>query len=445
MNVDAVIIGGGLAGLSAAIKLSLAGADVILYEKNPKLGGRTYSYIDKKTGDVIDNGQHILVGAYHNTLEYLKLIGTDHLLIKQERPRLYFHHHSKGTHAFEIKNLPKPFDITAAMLRTRILSFSDRQKLLCVGLELAKWNKKLEEKLKNLTVEEWLNSLNQSESSKKSFWYPIVISVMNESPQKTSALLFARSLKQTFLGKKNDATVLIPKVGQSELYVNQAEKILLSRKAKIFKNSFVKEIVMNENRAIGITADKEIYSKNIISAVPHNQLKQILPPSVSHMNHFRNLDNFQSSPIISIHLWFDREIMEIDFVGLIDSNLQWVFNRHKIMCETDKPGNYISAVISGAYDYINMTKEELITLAITDLKKIFSNSGDAVLKHAVVIKEKHATFSATNDVEPFRLNSESQIKNLYFAGDWTNTGLPATIEGAVFSGFRCADLITSKS
>lgn len=442
MTADVVIIGGGLSGLAAAVKLTIAGVNVILCEKNYQLGGRTYSYVDKRTGDTVDNGQHILVGAYHNTLEYLKLIGTEHFLNKQPKPRLFFHHPERGTHSFEILNLPKPFDVTAAMLRSRMLSFTDRQKLLKVGLELKNWNKSLEHKLADLTVEQWLNNLNQSDESKKSFWYPIVISIMNELPQTTSALLFARSLKRTFLGKKGDSSVLISTVGQSELYVSEAEKLLLRTKSKVLKGVKIKSILIENGRAVGIQTDFKINSKYVISAVPHYQLNSLLPLVVAHSTPFNRLKLFKSSPIISIHLWFDKEIMDVDFIGLIDKNLQWVFNRRRIMCEKEKSENYISAVISGAYDYINLNKDELILIALKDIKDAFPKARRADLQHAVVIKEKRATFSATNEVEQYRLNCESPITNLLIAGDWTNTGLPATIEGAVMSGFMCAKIVS---
>ncbi len=441
MTADVIVIGGGLSGLAAAIKLSLSGAKVVLLEQKSILGGRTYSFTDPKTGDEVDNGQHILVGAYHNTLKYLDLIGTKHFLKRQNKPRLYFHHPQKGLHTFEISNLPKPFDITAAMLNYKILSFRERNKLLRVGLELKRWNEKLERKLSLLSVESWLDSLNQSEEAKQCFWYPIVISVMNEIPGRASALLFARSLKNTFLAKKSDADVLIPSVGQTKLYVEEAVDLLKKNKAEVITNAKVKSFIVSDGTAVGVDAGKKIKSKYVISSVPYYNVAQLIPKS--YLNHimFNELNLFESSPIVSINLWFDRKVMDIEFVGFINQKLQWVFNRRRIMGDITQPENYISAVISGARDEVKLTKDELVKMAVAELREVFPECRNAQLTNAIVIKEKRATYSATNEVESIRPNPETPIKNFYLAGDWTNTGLPATIEGAIQSGFKCAELI----
>jgi zeta-carotene desaturase len=441
MIPDVIIIGGGLSGLSAAVKLSNLGANVFLYEQNTQLGGRTYSFFDKITGDVVDNGQHLLVGAYHNTIKYLKLIGTDSFLNKQDKPKLNFYHPQHGFATFEIPGLPKPFDLTTAMLKFNALSFRERQKLLKVGLALRKLNNISEQKLLNLTIDEWLISLEQSEEIRRSFWDPIVISVMNELPNRASALLFARSIKKTFFGSKDDAALLTPVIGQTELYVSGAESLLSKNKVKIFNGMMVKNISVVNGSVNGVEVDRKIKSKYVISAVPYFSLNKILPFDVLRIHPFDKLRRFQSVPIISINLWFGREVMDIDFVGLIDKNLQWVFNKHRIMCETSKLGNYVTAVISGAYKYIHLTKNELVDLAVRDLAEVFPKVNSTTLIHSLVIKEKRATFSATNEVESFRPNNKTCIDHLFLAGDWTNTGLPATIEGAVQSGFECAKLI----
>ncbi len=441
MTADVIVIGGGLSGLAAAIKLSLSGAKVVLIEQKTVLGGRTYSFTDPNTGDVVDNGQHILVGAYHNTLKYLDLIGTKHYLKRQTKPHLYFHHPQKGLHTFEISNFPKPFDITAAMLSYKILSFRDRNKLLRVGLELKRWNEQLERKLSLLSVESWLDSLNQSEETKQCFWYPIVISVMNENPNLASALLFARSLKNTFLAKKSDADVLIPTVGQTKLYVEEGVDLLRKNKGEVITNAKVKSIIVSDGTALGVDAGKKIKSKYVISSVPYYNVPQLIPKGYLNNTMSNELNIFESSPIVSINLWFDRKVMDIEFVGLINRNLQWIFNRRRITGDATKPENYISAVISGARDEIHLRKDELVRMAVGELREVFPECRQAHLTNSIVIKEKRATYSATNEVESIRPNPETSIKNFYLAGDWTNTGLPATIEGAIQSGFRCAELI----
>ncbi len=439
---DVIIIGGGLSGLAAAVKLSLKGATVGIYEQAPRLGGRCYSYIDQKTADVVDNGQHVLLGGYHNLLKYLDLIGTRQFLKNEPTLSMIFNHPEKGRGKFEISSLPKPLHLTAGMLRFKLLSFRDRHRLLKVGLQLNEWNATLESKLRAMSVEQWLIDLKQSNEARECLWYPIAVSAMNEIPEKSSALLFARSLKAAFLGKKSDSAILIPTVGQSELYVYEAQKLVEKHYGKIYLNSEIESLEMRENKIDGVIlkGGKVVRAKKVISTVMPQALKKLIPDPVRKEKPFSSLDQFETSPIVSINLWFDREFMDVDYIGLIDGRLQWIFNRRRLMNESNST-SYITSVISAAYKFIDRSKEELVKIALDDLHHVFPNSINAKLVHSVIIKEKRATISATNDVEYYRPSPITPIKNFYLAGDWIDTGLPATIEGAVMSGFGAAEMI----
>ena len=440
MTADVVVIGGGLSGLAAAVRLALDGAHVVLVEQRGKLGGRTYSYLDQTTGDIVENGQHVLVGAYRQTLKYLDLIGTRDLLHSVHRLRLTFHHPKKGFSGFELAALPQPLNIAAGMMKFKLLSFNDRQKMLHVGLQLKSWNGQLESRLAKMNVEEWLDDLGQSEEAKRCFWHPIAISMMNELPNRASALLFARSIKNTFLGKRSDATMLIPTVGQTELYVDGAARLLQRRKAKTLLDSEVESIVIEKDvaAAVKLRNGKLLSAGAVIAAVPHYALGRLLPAKLRRISPFAHISSLPSSPIVSVHLWFDRPIVDDLYVGLIDRHLQWVFNRRRITGEKGKPENYISAVISAAHQYVGMKKHDLVRLSVADLKTAFPAAKSATLLHSVVIKEKRATLSPTNDAECHRPRHVTPVRNFFLAGDWTDTGLPPTIEGAVMSGFACA-------
>lgn len=156
---------------------------------------------------------------------------------------------------------------------------------------------------------------------------------------------------------------------------------------------------------------------------------------------FCYLYKFDSSPIVSLHLWFDKEFMDTDFLGLIDQRVQWIFNRRRLMGGEKKSSSYLSAVISGAYEFVDLQKEQLAQIAIDDLHRVFPQSLNAQMIHSVVIKEKRATFSPLVDIEQYRPSTNTPIQNFYIVGDWTDTGLPATIEGAVMSGFNAASLV----
>jgi zeta-carotene desaturase len=443
--VDVIIIGGGLSGLATAVELSRQGISVALYEQSPKLGGRCYSYPDETTGDIVDNGQHVLIGAYHSTLRYLELIGTRHFLNEVSGMKLPLYHPAKGFSEFRFPRLPRPFDLLVGIMSFSLLPLRDRWAMRNLSSALRAWDKNVELKLSGLTVEQWLTSLGQSDESKKCFWYPIAISIMNEHPRRASALLFARSLRAAFFGSKSDSALLISTVGQTELYVNGAVAFFQTKNANIHTGMEVEHILVEGNNAVGIMLKDgtRVASTCVVSAVPYFALEKILPDKVKEEQTFSRLRRIESSPIVSIHLWFDREFMRMEYCGLIESDLQWIFNRRKITNSDGQPGSYISAVISAAYDYVDRTKEELLALALRDLASVFPESSGATLVHAQVIKEKRATFSPINETESLRPSVKSSVGNFYLAGDWTNTGLPATIEGAVRSGFAVAELIKS--
>jgi len=443
---DVLIIGGGLSGLASAVKLASEGIRVRLVERSVRLGGRCYSYKDNATGDVVDNGQHVLLGAYHNLLHYLDLIQTRHLLMSESKLRLPLYHPEKGFAEFSIKRLPKPFHLTAGLMSFPLLSMTDRRRMIGIGLELQRLDSKTEDRLKNKSVDQWLTDHRQSIAAKKNFWYPIALSVMNELPERASALLFARSLNKAFFGTRFDSAILIPKVGQTELYADGAVDYLRDRHCSVDMNTEVHSLVCEGDRVIGVRlADGSIVKgSSIISAVPFHGVAKLLPHRLRTAEPFKSLARFESSPIISFHLWFESAFTEIDYVGCIDFNLQWIFNRRKIFGEQERLPLYITAVISGAHKYINMQKEDLIWLALKDIQQIFPESRGVRLVHSVIIKERRATFSATPAVEFLRPTSETPLRGFYLAGDWTATGYPATIEGAVLSGFRTADRIMDR-
>ena len=277
----------------------------------------------------------------------------------------------------------------------------------------------------------------------RSFWGPIAVSAMNETAENASALLFARTLRAAFLGTKEDSTILIPSVGQTELYVTGALKLLETHGASVIAATEVVSLEMSGPRAVGVRlkSGKLLRAGSVISSVPHYAVNRLLKAPVRRTEPFRHFSSFSSVPIVSIHLWFGEDFMKTDYLGLIGRRVQWVFNRRRILKDRGGPPGYISAVISGAYEFVDRTKGELVELALEDLGSAFPESRALRVVRSVVIKEKRATFSPRNEVERLRPSAATPIGNFYLAGDWTNTGLPATIEGAVASGFRAAELI----
>lgn len=470
MSHDVIIIGGGVAGLSAAVELAQRGVRVLLLEHRPFLGGRTYSFVDETTGDTVDNGQHLLMGCYHETRRYLRLIGADHLATLQPNLRIDFLHPARGLASLSCPTLPAPFHALVGMLRLRSLSLKDRLMLLRVGLDLFFHSEEKESEIAALSVDEWLTRLGQSELSKKYLWDIIAIGSLNDDPKTVSALLFSRVLRAAFLGTREDSALLVPRVGLSELLVGPAVRFLRAHGGEVKTGCGVEKLMIEGSRVGGVhCSDGKIYvARSYISAVPHYAFLNLFSPTLRYSTTpLLHVSQFESSPIITIHLWLDRQIMGQEFVALLDSRVQWVFNRTKMVGKSmvdgewlmggtkgqrlevvertsGNPKQYLSLVISGAGEYVEMEKEKLVEAGMEDLRRAFPDAKVANVVHSLVIKEKRATFSPKPGVEPLRPSSRTVFENLVLAGDWTDTGLPSTIEGAVVSGRKAAQAVIQK-
>ncbi|MFN0156772.1 MAG: hydroxysqualene dehydroxylase HpnE [Bacteroidota bacterium] len=433
-----VIVGGGLSGLAAGVQLASENIPVVILEQKPALGGRAYSYTDATTGDIVDNGQHLLIAGYQGTFRFLDTIGALDLLRIQEYPDLLFHHPRRGFTSFTLPKLPSPFHLLWGIFNTDLLSLKDKVSLCRAGLALQ--TSDADDMVKAMTVEEWLDGQNQSVECKRSFWEPLAVSIMNEKIATASASVFLHSMREAFLRGWKNAAAAIPIVGLSQLYVDGASRFITDHKGTVRCNADVVRIVRDgETASIVELRDGEIIPCNaVILAVPSYRIPALIPSGVQMTIAVDAIGRLDSSPIISVHLWFSKEVMQDEFVGVIGKRVQWFFNRRMILREKGK-GGHVSAVISAAHEYVDLTNEALTTMAVEDLRSVYP---DAVAPptHSIVIREKRATFSCTPKSETLRPDHQTSAPNLFVAGDWTNTGLPATIEGAIISGERCARL-----
>ncbi len=261
-----------------------------------------------------------------------------------------------------------------------------------------------------------------------------------------SARLFVEILREAFLKKRSSSSIVLSKVGLSELFVDDAVRFLKNHGAKILVGKDIQSIDIKGGRVVGVRSRLGEYFEAdcVASTVPYYALKAILKNSnieEEKLSVLNALDQFTSSPILSIHLWFDRMVMEERFVGLLGTHVHWVFNKQAIYEKKAAEGQYLSLVISGAQDYIELENDVLIALALEELKSVFLKAKTAKLLNAKVIKERRATFSARCGIEHYRPSIRTEIPNFFLAGDWTATGLPATIEGAIKSGFNAAKAV----
>lgn len=413
-----IVIGGGISGLSAACFLAEKGFSVEVIEASPKLGGRAYSFQDKQSGFVLDNGQHIMMGCYKETLSFLKLIGADKNIKFQENLEVNFL--SKGRKGFILKasSLPYPFSLLTGILNYRALSITERLSLLRIFLKLLLYSEK---DLKKRTVAEWLSEESQSSNSIKSFWEILCIGTLNTSIYKASSLIFVRVLKEVFLKGKKNSLIVLPLSGLSDMYCSDAENFIKSHEGKISISEEVEKVFIRKGRVLSVKTNKREMTDfdYVLSTIPFYSLQKIVPV---------NEIPFKYSPILSAHFVLRDNPLKEPFYGLIDSPVQWIFNR----------GTHISIVISSAEKLIDISNEELSSLIIAEIEKYTSIKKENILS-CRIIKEKRATFVPSNNIVDKRPAVSTKISNLFIAGDWVETKLPATLEGAVVSARAAVD------
>ena len=437
MPFDVLIIGGGFAGLAAGVGLAEAGKRVCLLEQKPHLGGRARSFRDPTTGSVVDNGQHLFMGCYHSTIHFLKTLGTLERIHFQPRLAVPFLDRDGRLSRLACPDLPSPWHLLLGVLRSG--SFSFQQKL-----EVLRFGKGLRNAGQNSpptageSVSTWLGRRGQSEGLQRNFWDLLCIATMNEDPRIASAQLFERVLRLALFSSTADSRLGIARVGLSECYTAAASAYIEARGGRVQTGRGVKELLVAEGacRGVDLGAGETIEGIPVISAVPWQQLAAVLPGDLLRDEpFFAGALALRPAPIISINLWFDTPITEIEFVGLRGTTIQWLFNKSRILSAHD---HYVSVVLSGAHSHVSRSKEELLAIALRELGDMLPEVRKARLLHSLVIKERFATFSPSPQAEPLRPPARTPIRDLFLAGDWTATGLPATIEGAVQSGYTAA-------
>jgi squalene-associated FAD-dependent desaturase len=437
---EVLIIGGGFAGLAAGVALAGAGRRVRLLEQRPHLGGRARSFVHAPTGSVVDNGQHLLMGCYHATLRFLKEIGTLDRLAMQPRLKMQFLEPPGRLTTLDCPHLPSPWHLLAGVARSDSFSWREKREILRLGRAVEKGPSE-GDGLAQLTVEEWLVRLGQSERLRRGFWDLIAIAALNEDPRRASAAIFARVLRLALFTSAADSRLAVPSRGLSDCYTDAARDYITARGGRVEFSRSVAGLVVAEGacRGVRLADGSTVEAETVISAVPWYEFVPIVPGELLRGEaYFTDILSLRPAPIISITIWFERAITELDFVGLRGTTIQWLFNRSKI---TGEDGHCYSLVLSGAHEHIMRSKDELLALARRDLAELFPESRAAKVLHSLVIKERFATFSPCVGVDQLRPAAKSPIRGLYLAGDWTATGLPATIEGAVQSGYIAAQQI----
>lgn len=431
---DVTIVGAGVAGISAANQLLKKGYSVTLVEQRNTPGGRINSFLDQKSGDIIDNGQHLLMGAYTEFLSLLTDLETSHHLKFFEKIDLRLISKSQVYHLFS--NSTGKVNFAFSVLNLKNVSIKDKLSIFYLFASLQFQNPK---DFIGINCHSYLKKYKQSDFLIKLFWEPLILATLNNNSENAPASLLITVMKKAFLSDKKSSQMILSDVGLSELIEPITNKI---NKNGIYLGGNKLTSIEYENGMLkSITANNEtkIKSKYYILALQANEIAKFFPIE----NDFkRNLTKFEYSPIVSVYLWFESGKFDFDFAAFIESETQWIFNRRNfIKNDNPKHCNHITLLISSAYNLIDKSNNEILQVVLSDLFDRFPEYKEIKLEHFRVIKEKFATLKISSEVEEIRPTNKTEISNLFIAGDWTDTKLPATIESAAISGKRAAEMI----
>jgi squalene-associated FAD-dependent desaturase len=423
-----IVVGGGFAGLSASVYLADENLKITLLEASPKLGGRAYSIYSKENECYYDNGQHIFMGCYDETIAFLKKINSYHKLDFQESLSISFVQKGGIVNKLSAPKSMYPLNLLFAIMNYKVLRLKDRLKIIDVFLDLiCGYTDNIEKK----TIKEWLDSKNQSEDIYKAFWDIIIKGAFNTIPEKASAELFSDMLKQIFFTDNFSSTIIIPATNLSDLYVEDAANFISAGKGDIRIGERVTGLLADNNRIIKIETNKNFYEDFdfIVMAIPTTAVEKIIFQN----SHGPRIPKLNYSPILNVHFWLRENPFSEKFYGLIDSKIHWLFNH----------GNYISLTASSADDLVEYDNDKINNLFLSEIENFFPIFRREFVINSKIIKEKRATFIPDIVSNQTRKDIYVPFENFVFAGDWTNTGLPSTIESAVISGKMAANYVLS--
>jgi len=436
------VVGGGLAGLAAGCALASSGFQVNLFERRPFLGGRASSYQHPGTGEVVDNCQHVLLGCCTNLIEFYARLGV------QRKIRWYasltFLEPGGRASVIGASWLPAPLHTAPAFLRAACLDLKDKVAIAAAMASLAQ-----PMSLDNgETFLAWLRRHGQTVNAVERFWKTILISALNEDLDRVSVPYAAQVVRESFLKSAAAGRMGVPTVPLTELY-GTAEAYIRARGGEVHLRSGV-DAFRAEPGAVTLSAagNDEVFDFAVLAA-SFDVLPRLLPPTSAAEPLRESLTHFESSPITGIHLWFDRQISELDHAVLLDRTIQWMFHKSRLLAGTksagESTGSYVELVVSSSKSLVEKSRQEIIDLAVKELREFFPGARDAKLVKSTVIKEVHATYSPRPGVDAYRPTNQTVWPRVFLAGDWTATGWPATMEGAVRSGYRAAECIAKVS
>ncbi|MBC24068.1 MAG: hypothetical protein CMJ32_09170 [Phycisphaerae bacterium] len=445
MNRDVVIIGGGLSGLAAAIGLIRGGVRPIIIETRRKLGGRATSFIDPRTDQVLDNCQHVLMGCCTNLMDFYEHLGV--LDLVQWHRTLYWADPPRPPCPMTIGRLPAPLHHALGFMRLGLFSMRQKRALARAMWRLIRMGPSGRIQWRHRTFMEFLRETGQDEDLVERFWNVVVVSACNLDVEHVGAEPAMKVFQEGFLANRFSPAMGLCTVPLIDLY-DPALEMIQEGGGEVRIGTSVKSIAFDGSRVTSvITEHGTISATSVISAVPPDRLLKLVSGTLMDADsRLRRLDQIQVSPIVGVHMFFDQPVMELPHVILPGRMTHWLFNKG----EDERGLQHVHAVISGAADLMDRSEQEIIDSVLADLHWAIPSSRGLKPVQARSVKERRATFAAVPGIDSIRPSTRPEhargdgVSNLLVAGDYTDTGWPATMEGAVRSGYAAAEAITGK-
>ena len=453
-----MVLGGGVAGIATAVYLLDRGYRVDLIEARGFLGGRSFSFTDKEREVAVDNGQHVIIKGCSQYLDLLERLGALDRWYQQPRLQLRILDSHGNSGILSSSRLPSPLHLAPSFFRYTHLGFRDKFRV-ALALLRAKFTDRHEPYLEHITFKEWLDQQGQTERAVQNFWNLLLMPTLNDHVQDVSAAMGLMIVQEGMLAGNHSADLGYAQDALLNALGEPAREYLAHRGARLILSSPIRRLMMKsgEMRAVELSSGEILSGRIFVSALPFDALLRVLPQEALEMPYFQRLTGLESSPIVNIHLWYDREVMAQDFYAFVDSPLQWVFNKSSIYArprlglkksglassEGSNAGQYICISLSAAWEYIDQPREALAERFINEMARVFTEAKKSRIERAIVVKQRQATFRCLPGANDLRPASPTPYSNLFLAGEWTNTGWPSTMESAARSGYNAAQAVLS--
>ena len=420
------IIGGGYAGMAAAVSLAARGIPVAVFESARQLGGRARGVLHN--GMQLDNGQHLLLGCYRETLRLIEQVGGN---VERDFLRLPLQLDLHGEFSFRAPHLPAPLHLLAALLSAQGLSFNERLGAARFMLELRRTNFRLP---RDMTVAEMLARHGQDAEAAQKLWEPLTIAALNTPIRKASAQVLLNVLRDALNRKRSDSDMLLPRLDFTSLFPRRAASYVERHGGRVLTSCGVEAIVPHDGDIELATAQGVERFSHVICAAPPAAAARLLRPIAALGGTVAQIEGLEHQPIYTVYLRYPADVrLPHPMVGLHGRFSQWLFDRGQIAGQR----GLLAAVISAEGIHQELPRERLAQKVIAELREAFGIAEPP--EWFEIIAEKRATFCCAPNLH--RPSQRTALPGLLLAGDYTAGDYPATLEGAVLSGLRCANLI----